>query len=215
MTFLEMHTLFDVLMDKSGRPWFNASEKDLFFNLAQNEWVKTRYKEFEVNEKRREELSPLVRSITFGAVTDINVSTVTDFMFVLAMEITYTYTNVCAGTSQPRTTYAKPMQLDDFYKVKDNAILKPSQRYPVYIEYATSPSARILQIHGTTPTAVRMFYLKTPAAINGTSAGTQNNSPDLPVWAHEEIVNVAVRKALENVESPRYQTQMMEIQKEE
>ena len=54
MTLQEWHDLADLLIDKANAPYFNAEEKDKHFNLAQIEFVETRYKQFEFNEKRRE-----------------------------------------------------------------------------------------------------------------------------------------------------------------
>lgn len=40
MTITQMHEYFDLLLDKSGSPYFEDSEKDLFINMAQLEYVK-------------------------------------------------------------------------------------------------------------------------------------------------------------------------------
>jgi hypothetical protein len=39
MTVAEMHILCDEILDKSNAPWFNAIQKDIYLNLAQEEYV--------------------------------------------------------------------------------------------------------------------------------------------------------------------------------
>lgn len=40
MTSTQMHSYFDLLLDKQGAPYFSADNKDLFINMAQVEYIK-------------------------------------------------------------------------------------------------------------------------------------------------------------------------------
>ena len=63
MTNTEFHTELDRRLDKTGTAYFTDAEKDAFLNDALYEFVLTRYKEFERNEKARQDIAPLVRRV--------------------------------------------------------------------------------------------------------------------------------------------------------
>lgn len=86
MTNGELHDLLDLLLDKSDLPWFNATEKDRFLNLAQMEFVKERYNRFEVDEKAKQDLATLVRSVRINESSrTFMIETLPEFMFFVNM----------------------------------------------------------------------------------------------------------------------------------
>jgi hypothetical protein len=54
-----------------------------------------------------------------------------------------------------------------------------------------------------------MRYIRKPAVISLTGAV----DCDLPEYTHGEIVEMTVNRLLENIESPRYQTHTVELNK--
>ena len=92
MTNAQLHTELDRRLDKAGSAYFNSSEKDGFLNDALFEFIFKRYKEFEKNEKNREDIAPLVRrvkvatgSLTSGTSKFFMLESVPRFMYVLNM----------------------------------------------------------------------------------------------------------------------------------
>ncbi|MBR9682118.1 MAG: hypothetical protein GOV02_00405, partial [Candidatus Aenigmarchaeota archaeon] len=86
MTNLELHDLVDILLDKYQAPWFDATEKDRFLNLALMEYVKENYSKFELDEKVKQNILPLVRTIRVAGPTSVfSTETLPNFMFFLSM----------------------------------------------------------------------------------------------------------------------------------
>ena len=256
MTYTQMHDLLDVLLDKSDQPWFNTSEKDQFLNLAYMEFIMQTHKSFETNEKKRQDIAPLVRRIkveTNSIARTIMLSTFEDFLFLLSMSgvfvdtcggetvvVNQAYHNDTGSGTPPgdggsnhylyetaqytntQTTGAdnytnaqhvniRPVQIDDFNATKDDPFNKPTDSNPLYVVRGDVLSHGYVEIYSdTAPKAVYIDYMKKPQDIDTTNSPA--GSIVLPEYTHEEIVNIAVRKMLENIESPqRYQTQRVEI----
>jgi hypothetical protein len=207
MTILEMHTLADLLIDKANAPWFNATEKDRFINMAINEYTKNKYAAFEVDEKVREDLLTLVLTNTTLDSSTINLDTVPNFLFVLRLEMDV---NSPCGilTNVPIT----PMRHDVFVESRRDPFNKPADKYPQYTQSVVGGARTITIFSDTVPTAVRMVYLAQPATVSITVPTNCN----LPVHTHEEIVNLAVRKMLGTIEAfQNYQVQTNEIKNQE
>jgi len=207
MTIAEMHTLIDLLLDKADSPWFNATEKDRYLNLAQIEFVETRYTQFEAVEKRREELLPLVRNFPVVGVSLINLNTVPDFLYVLSI---HAYMDDPCEASGVRIEPVHPIQLDDFAASERDPFNKTADYNVGYTQYNDGANDVIEISSDTTPNSINLFFLKRPIDVSIT---VPTNS-ELPVSTHEEIVNIAVRKMMMTVQDPSYQVQMNEIQQQ-
>jgi REP element-mobilizing transposase RayT len=208
MTIAEMHDLADLLIDKANAPWFSPDEKDRFINLAINEYVKNKYRKFEIDEKVREDLLTLVSEVYSVNNTDlINLEIVPDFLFALRLEMDVN--SVCGLlTGVPIT----PMQQDDFSESQRDPFNKATDKYPQYLQN-TQAGNRTIQVYSDViPTQVRMIYLRQPVEVD---INTPTDS-DLPDHTHEEIVNLAVRKMLATIEGfENYQAQINEINNQE
>ncbi len=209
MTIQEMHDLCDLLIDKADSPWFNPSEKDKFINLAQIEFLDNSYRLFEVNEEVREKLLPLVRSINFGATTavpSINLSapTLVDFRYVLSLRGTYD-----DGCGNDIVRAIAPIQLDDEVDNQLDPFNVNDDRNPGYIQENDGTNNLIQMISTNDPVNVTLKYLKTPVDVDITVP----TNCELSVSSHEEIVNIAVRKMLGNIQDQiGYQVQTQESQ---
>jgi hypothetical protein len=204
MTFAEMHERIDVLLDKANLPWFNPNQKDIFLQFSTNEFVKNRYDEFEVNEKRREDIRPLV---TVLPGTGTTVALPSDFMFALSLKGTFNIDE--CGTIVQKERSIRPFQHDDLNKVVDDPFNKADDEYPFY----TSNSAGYVISSTNAPVDWTLVYIKRPVVVDGTN--TPNGTLTLPEYTHEEIINLAVRKMKATIEDPTYNLQVNEIQNQE
>ena len=208
MTILEMHDLADLLIDKANAPWFSPAEKDSFINLGINEYVKNKYRAFEIDEKVREDLLTLVSEVFVVNSTDIiNLEIVPNFLFALRLEMDV---NSDCGllTGVPIT----PMQQDDFSESQRDPFNEATDKYPQYLQNVQGGNRTIQVYSNNTPTEIRMIYLRQPVTVD-ISVPTDS---DLPAHTHEEIVNLTVRKMLATIEGfQNYQLQLNEINKQE
>lgn len=204
MTFSEMHERVDVQLDKHDVPWFEPEEKDIWLNFALNEIVKVRYKEFEKNEKRREDIRTLVTTLTGSGAT---VAIPSNFMFALSLKGTFDV--VECGISKVVERFIRPIQHDDVNKIKGDPFNSPSNFHPIY----TSTEISYEIDSDSSPSAWTLTYIREPVPIDGTNNGSQ--SSNLPKYMHEEVVNVAVRKILGSIEKQNYPVQVSETKTQE
>jgi hypothetical protein len=199
-----MHERIDVVLDKHDIGWHEPEEKDIFLNFALNEYVKNKHAEFEVNEKRREDIRTLVL-VSTGA--GVNVALPSDFLFALSLKGVFQV--VDCGVPVNKERFIRPIQHDDINKIADDPFNKPTNDHPVYISTSIDYTIK----SDNAPTSWTLTYLKVPVAIDGTNNPTV--SSDLPSHTHEEIVNLAVRKIMASIEKETYSLQVNEIQNQE
>lgn len=204
MTIAQMHTQCDLLIDKANAPWFTPAEKDLFLNDAILEFVKNEYDKFEVNEKARENLLTLVSpNYQVLATNLINLETVPNFLYVLMLNA-----DINSACGNLVGVPVKPIQYDDLYEAKRDPFNKPSDKYPLYTQNVQGGNRTIQVFSDVVPAALNMIYLMSPAVVSITVPTNCN----LPLHTHIEIVNIAVRMMLGNVEKfQNYQVQQNEI----
>jgi hypothetical protein len=204
MTFAEAHEYIDVILDKHDLPWFETEEKDTFIKFAYQEFVNTRYKEFEINEKRREDIRPLITTSTGSGAS---VSVPADMLYVLSLKGEFNITE--CGNTVAKETYIRPMQHDDINKILNDPFNSPTNSDPSYVTEATAFSIK----SETAPNSWELVYIKQPTLIN--TVTNPNGTFDTPEYTHYEIVNAAIRKMLMSIEKDTYQLQMNEIKNQE
>lgn len=201
-TFQDMHDYIDLELDKHESPWFDAREKDIFLNEAQEMFVDGI--DLESDEKAKKYLGELTRVHNISSsVTEVDYSTITDFWRVMGLGGTFT---IC-GESVDRPI--RPMQIDDYYEAKKNAFFEPTNVDPFYIEYHDGSDVKAFIKSETAPTAVEVFYLKRPTNIDGQNSPL--NTPEFPIPVRGDICRIAVNLMLENIESPRMKTYFSKI----
>jgi hypothetical protein len=208
MTFSEAHEQIDILLDKHEAPWFEPKEKDMFLNFAQNELIKKRYSEFELNEKRKQDLRTLISTKTSTvAGATIELSLVPDLMFVLSLKGRFTVAS--GGINKDVDKAIRPMQHDDVNIATEDPFNSPSNDDPYYLTFATKLEIKSITI----PSSWEITYLKYPIPVDG------ENSPsvefELPKHTHEEILNIAIRKILKTIGDDTYSLQINEINEQE
>ena len=199
MTIIEMHDLCDLLIDKANVAWFTPAEKDRFINLAQIEFLDSNYRFFEVNEEIREKLLPLVRSTSYGAnpITNINLSVITNFRYNLSLR--GSYPNGCGGYV---TRPIPPIQMDDEVANQLDPFNRNDDVNPGYIQENNGIGSNLVQFISTnSPRNVILKYLKTPVnVVRDVNNPANDVNCELSSSSHEEIVNIAVRKMLGNIQ---------------
>jgi hypothetical protein len=216
MTIIEMHELCDLLIDKANAPWFTAEEKDLFINLAQIEYLDKKYKFFEVNEEIREKLLPLVRSTTItGPTNQINLSDVANFPeFRYILSVRGDFPDGCGGEGTV-TCAIKPDQLDDEVGNSKDPFNKADNFFPLYTQENDGTDNLVKIISDDNPSNIIVKYLKTPTPVlNDLDTPANNIDSQLAQSSHEEIVHLAVKKMLGNIQDQfGYQVQDLETKK--
>lgn len=205
-----MHIMCDLLLDKANSPWFNPSEKDKFLNLAHAEFVETRYRQFELDERTRKELLPLVRIFTSSSnVSLVNLSGIVGYMFTL--NLIAEFNKKCGtGTFKIKVT---PLQLDDEAENELDPFNRSEDDNPTYVEYNNGTN-NIAEVKSTNvPLLLFLKYLKMPVKVLLDVTNPANNvNSEMPEFTHEEIVNIAVRKMMATTEQQlNYQLQNNEI----
>ena len=198
MNIIEMHSLCDLLIDKADSPWFNSEEKDKFINLAQIEFLDNSYRFFEYNEEIREKLLPLVKSKSYGtgSTSQLNLSDITDFRYVLSLR--GDTSNSCGGFT---TRQVPPVQLDDEVGNQLDPFNVNDNKNPGYTQENNGVNNVINILSTNSPINVIIKYLKTPNDVKNDIVTPANNvSCELSSSSHEEIVNIAVRKMLGNIQ---------------
>lgn len=228
MTISEMHTAFKLELDKINSlqyPSFTTNEIDYWLNRAIREFVKTRYsgvnpkrEGFEQSQKRIDDLKTLVREVTVpctatGAVkphgyiltsgfSNTVFSTAT-YWLSLGEEVMITITATSATSRQGVTE----ITADEYRYEVDNPystyILHYNQAKPLRLFYNNTIEFITDGTYSVTSAYIR--YLKAPNIVVYSST-----SCDLPDHTHDEVVSLATRLALENVEQPRYQSYSQE-----
>jgi len=209
MNIIEMHELADLLIDKANAPWFTPEEKDEFLNLTIKGYTDKNYRLFEKDEEVRAKLNSIVRVVTFGAISQVDLTSIVDFRYTLRLK--GTFPNNCGRDVSRKIV---PVQWDDEAESQIDPFNKNDNENPGYTQRNLVGTGNVLDIiSDTTPLDVSLTYLKTPVDVLNDVANPSNNVDcELPASTHEEIVNLAVRKMLGTVESQtQYQVQANEI----
>lgn len=209
MTLAEAHNLMDQLLEKSGAPWQNAIEKDRFLNMAQVEFAETRGDQLEFNERRREDLVKIIRTTTVTASDTINLTSITNFMRVASVIGTFNDVN-CVGNVL--NVPVRAARLNDGH-IENNPFTDGINSDPYYKQYNDGTNSILKVKSETTPLSLLMYYLKVPVNVN--SQGTPVVEFELPSYVHDQLVNIAVRKAMMPMQDQNYPVQQNEIAKQE
>lgn len=227
-----MFTLFLDLLNKEETGTVTPAEFNRLINNAQEEWVKNKYHEVELTQKRTDDLRVLeCRDVLSnvgvnqpgGEIFDLpydEVNFVTTpgnpngdnhgYMFLLNVAFRIQYVNnKCGFTGLSAFLKSKRMTADKEYEIGNDPYNKPTDERL----YFKMIGHTIRCITGTESFAVQasIDYLRYPRSINvPVPNASQDVSCELPLHAREEIVRIALRKKLGIYESPRYQQSIAE-----
>lgn len=235
MTIQEAHLEFKFRMDKldtSNNPNFEPEEVDLLLNIAQDRITKQRYSRnnykgtsFEEDEKRTEDLKELLRTITSQVTQSTNENstyysgsvTLADDHWFIVWERAILYCEACDignsvrvnATDTPgglaidvegRYVRVNPIThlkltdiLDDPFAAPDNEkVLRVLYRNKVELLYSSDCTIQYYTYR----------YIKKPERVSYNG----NTTFELSEHLHSEIVDEAVKIALEGIEAKRTQT---------
>ena len=219
MTLQEKHDLFLLRMDEANAPWFTVAERDVLLNDAQEAMCRDYYNEFEATERIRQGIAKLVEvlPITFVQTAHVGIANLdalvvpyaangSKAMFVLSLIVEVT--DNCGRTAKRAV---KPHHSNKELQVTNDPFNRPTPREPkLHVEHDGTGSRRlrlyVADENATAPFPVigannTIRVLRSPRRMSLTS--TPNVQCELPDFVHVEIVDRAVTRALENVESAR------------
>ena len=212
-------------LDSLGLPNFESEELDLLLNQAQDRYVKQRYglnnnkrQSFEETQKRTDDLKalvinaiitpssnatdnkPLGRFVTLPSTVHATTpASNIAYWFTVQEECDVTYTNV-HGTSVTHRVVVKPISHDEYNNIIKDPFNKPDKNEVVRL--MENGKVELIPGTGTTLGDYYLRYIKRPIRIASSSSVTC----ELSEHCHSEIVEEAIRIALEAIESPRGQT---------
>lgn len=192
MKFIEMHELFDLELDKHDAPYFNPKEIDLLLNLGQDDFIRERYRDFEKDQKKRDDLRTLIKTTSLPAGASVTLPT--DYRYLLSVLVTISGKKV----------NTRLVQIDDLNKILNDPFQKPTDDFPLVLLEGNS----LIIKSDTAPIITEIKYLKIPIKINGDT--NPNGISDLAEHTHSEVVDFAVKRALLQIEDNRYQPQMIQ-----
>lgn len=233
MTAAEMHIAVKMGLDKSealSLPAFQAEELDFWLNDSVNRFIKTRYSgnnafgtSFEQSQKRIDDLRtlivetrlvPAIASNVYDKPNSYIVASVNlpiNYMLFLNDEVSITFNHSILGTSTTIRTGVTECTSDSYFtKVTD-----PYGEHVLHLDTArplrlfSEKGVELITDGNYSVSYYYMRYIRKPAVISASGAV----NCDLPEHIHSEVVEMTVNKLIENIESPRYQTHTVELNK--
>ncbi len=218
MTVSELHIAFKIGLDKIdslGYPDILPEEIDFLLNQAADRFVKQRYGKtntkregFEETQKRTEDLKTIVKSaqLTPNAYNINNISTTArfytlpvDHRYIVQEQADITF-NDCHGTPITKKVLVRPIQHNDYDKIQTDPFNRPND--VKVLRLMAEGEVEIIAGTGFTLGTYYLRYIKIMIPVSITA----NTTLELPVDTHQEVVDIAVDIALENIESKRVGT---------
>lgn len=218
MTISEFHIEFKIGLDKVDSlnlPNFLEEEIDVLLNQAQERYVKQRYgltntkrQSFEETQKRTEDLKKLVTNevITPTANSTDNIDdnavfcTLNGQHWFIIQERARVSFNDAKGDTQNKVVPVRPIQHNDFNKIMLDPFNKPDETEVLRI--MSDNKAELISSTGVTITEYLLRYIRKPVAMSLTNGTTC----ELSDHTHQEILQMSIDIALENIEAKRLQT---------
>lgn len=220
MTSAELIQGFKIGLDKTDSlnyPNFLDNEILYFLNQAQDRLIKQRYginnlkrQSFEETQKRTDDLKELIRnSISSplplsldnklnGRFFQLPNSLGLEYWFAIQEEADITYLD-CHNNSVTDRIMVRPINHDDFNKFTKDAFNKPDAKDWV-LRLMYEDKAELITDGTFNITSYILRYIKKPLLI------TLTQTCELSEHIHQELIDEAVKVALENIQAPRLQS---------
>lgn len=236
MNIQDMHIEFRLAFDKlesSAYPDYQVEEVDYLLNEAINRFVKTRYSQnniynmgFEELQKRTDDLRTLVVTKFIAATA----STIENNSFTSSLASLYNDEAISSLSTDkylflvrlrslntktgctPSYEWVKLVRHDSLDYLKNDPFNKPYIKQS--LGYFEGNNITIVTDGTYSITKCKITCIKHPAIVKyGAVYPTPvtNVDCDLPDHTHKEIIQLACQIALENIESPRQQTQAAQL----
>lgn len=236
MTVNQLILSFKLKLDKidsQAYPDILPQEIRFWLDEAADRFVKQRYernnlklKGFEESQKRTDDLRLAVKTETIPAVQSVDYGTnvydvpfPSDYRYLIKVQCEVLHLN-CNSIEESKWTTPYQVQQDDIHILLEDPFNKPRVDRPLYIiegndiVFYTDGTFEILNARIT---YIKLFDKLQPGLPN-TSTPYQTGTTEYVELAedtHAEIVDIAVKLALENIESQRYQSNINEIRTQE
>ena len=217
MTRDEMHSELKFLLDKvdsSAAPLFLDVEMDKLLNIAQDKFItkrafgnNPRRTTFEEDQKRRDDLRNLIKNDIISPNDFSSDNNKPNGLFFSLPEDYRHSINEEALLEGAGRISVKPITHDRYNKIMDDPFNKPTENSVYRLDFSGDThelisEGNVLEYH--------LRYISNPTEIGSTQDNETQNC-DLADHTHKEIVRMAVLEALENIESPRYQSSKIEL----
>ena len=230
MTVSDMYNLFLGRIQKKSKRSVWPRDFNRVINVAYREWLEMRVDELEQDQKRMDDLSPL-HFITDSTIT-IQIPNVGDLVLapltpangyfempehypiyyrlmsaymdveVAGVQYKGIYTKVLKSNLKMATLFQDPYRLPmvDVHDLKRSRLyLQPmNKKFKIFVPGDAVPKSLVIE------------YIKDPDDIYFDVGGVHSVDCELDDLRAAEVVELAVRKFMEEVESPRYQTALNE-----
>jgi len=218
LTINEFHIEFKIGLDKVDSlnlPNFLDEEIDVLLNQAQERYVKQRYgltntkkQSFEETQKRTEDLKVLVTNSVITPIAN-SVNNIDEFAvfcnlpdnhwFIIQERARISF-NDAKGDTNNEVVPIRPIQHNDFNKIMLDPFNKPDETEILRI--IANGKVELISSNGVTITEYLLRYIRKPIEM---SLAT-NTTCELSDHTHQEILQMSIDIALENIEAKRQQT---------
>ncbi len=207
---------------------YEPEEIDFWLNEAIRKFVKTRYsgfnikrESFEETQKRTDDLRTLITSDALDLIADVtdypNAYKIdtgggktwpTDYWFTISEEVTGTIATVSTRMGVTQCSHDEYRQkIDDPFS---EHVLHYNNAKP--LRFFDVDSVKLITDGNYTLETFHLTYLTQPTEVDSTVTPSSNNvNCNLPTHTHDEVAKMAADMMLENIEQPRYQTHMNEV----
>lgn len=234
MTVSEMHYHFKIGLDKVDSlsvPNFITEEIDIILNNAQEQFISQRaFKNnfrregLEETQKRLDDLKNITSNYstnTFNVIADNKpngafIDLPSDYRHAIQEEVRVAYED-CNENVIQEIAEVIPTSHDRYNRMIKDPFNKPSKEIVYRMGFeATGTAERFELVHDPLVTLDNYYlrYLRQPQRIQ---YGTEYQAPtvdldcELSIHTHREIIALAVKNTLEDIESPRYPSSKNEL----
>ena len=207
MTLAEARNLLDILVDKANNPYFTINEKDEFLQLAITDFIEKYYTVYDINEQSRAALKGLVTSLV-DSTSNATINLPDDLIYSLSLSVQYFHPNRLAVAKDKEYSLAKQVSAAQFRHQAD-PFNRHSYDDPVYTYVASAGG--VSQIHILPSDSIQnklWYYIQRPTLAEVFTAG----NPMIEELYQNEIVQIAARKMIANIESSNYEVQSQEAE---
>lgn len=234
MTVQEMHTQFKLGVDKVDSlsvPNFLVEEIDTFLNNAQEQFIEQRAygtnpkrQGLEETQKRLDDLKNISKNFestvfiqnTENKPNGVFVSLPSDYRHAMEEEVSIQYED-CNGNIVNERPEVVPTTHDRYNRIIKDPFNKPDRSVVYRLGYGIVSGNETFELIPSPSETINNYYLRYTREPQRIQYGSLYPTPiadqdsELSNHTHREIVAIAVKNALEGIESPRYPTNKNEL----
>lgn len=208
---LELYKYAQVKWDKSNSPHETPANFKRRYEEARLEWMKLKFKDFEVTEAVRSDLWPFIREKDFGSTKIVRFNDVAPDRLLYKTAVRGDYTFACNGKQNTYTLPIVPRTMDNMNAIGRDPFNQPDDTEPMYVE-RNDGTGPYLEIQSTTLAQnVTMHYIKAPDPFG--LIANPNGFTEEEEMQQYEILDIAIKKYELSIENfGRFQGMTQEIQ---